>query len=226
MSDATRFEIGAKVRCTDGECGKLLSVVVDPIARAVTHIVVEPEHRWGLGRLIPLDQVGGGDSASGELQLRCTREEFERYESAEETEFITESGAQFGYEGNVLTLPYYGLGLGRTGLDEFGGNAPQPIVYEKLPVGEVGVRRGQPVDATDGQIGKVAGLVIDRTDGHVTHVLLQEGHLWGKREVALPISVVTSVGTEGGGVRLSITKDEVDQLPPVDVEGRSGAAGG
>ena len=119
----------------------------------------------------------------------------------------------------MLTLPYYGLGLGRPGVDDFGGNAPQPIVYEKLPVGEVSVRRGQPVDATDGHIGKVQGLVIDRADGHVTHVLLQEGHLWGKREVALPISAVASVGTEGGGVRLNLSKEQVDQLPPVQVEG-------
>jgi sporulation protein YlmC with PRC-barrel domain len=225
VSDATTFEIGAKVRCTDGVCGKLLSVVIDPLARAVTHIVVEPEHRWGLGRLVPLDQLASAQGAAGELQLRCTLEEFERYESAEETEFITAEGAEFGYAGNVLSLPYYGLGLGRPGLDDFGGNAPQPIVYEKLPVGEVAVRRGQPVDATDGRIGKVQGLVIDRADGHVTHVLLQEGHLWGKREVALPISVVESVGAEGAGVRLRLSKDEIDQLPPVDIEGLSGAGG-
>ena len=217
MSDATRFEIGVKVRCTDGVCGKLLSVVVDPVARAVTHIVVEPEHRWGLGKLVPLDQVTG--SAGGDVTLRCSLADFDRFDSAEETEFLTEEGAEFGYDGNVLALPYYGLGLARPGLDDFGGNAPQPIVYEKLPVGEVGVRRGQPVAATDGRIGKVQGLVIDRSDGHVTHVLLQEGHLWGKREVALPISAVESVGNADEGVRLSLSKAEVDQLPPVDIEG-------
>ncbi len=220
MSDATTFEIGAKVRCTDGVCGKLLSVVVDPIARAVTHIVVEPEHRWGLGRLIPLDQVASTRDGGGDVLLSCTLEEFERFERAEETEFITAEGAAFGVQGNVLALPYYGLGLGRPGLDDFGGNAPQPIVYDKLPVGEVAIRRGQPVDATDGRIGKVQGLVVDRADGRVTHVLLQEGHLWGKREVALPISAVESVGTEGAGVRLNLSKDEVDQLPPVGIEGR------
>jgi len=218
VSDATRFEIGSKVRCTDGVCGKLLSVVVDPLARAVTHIVVEPEHRWGLGRLVPLDQVGSTDGRHDEVTLRCTLAEFERFDGAEQTEFITAEGAEFGYHGEVLTLPYYGLGLGRPGVEDFGGNAPQPIVYEKLPVGEVSVRRGQPVDATDGHIGKVQGLVIDRTDGHVTHVLLQEGHLWGKREVALPISAVASVGTEGGGVRLNLSKQQVDELPPVQVE--------
>lgn len=219
MSEVTRFEIGATVRCSDGVCGKLLSAVVDPVARVATHIVVEPEHRWGLGRLIPLDQVAG---TNGDVQLRCTLAEFERYESAEETEFLTEAGAEWGYQGQVLTWPYYGLGLGRLGgLDDYGGNAPQPIVYDKLPVGEVAVRRGQPVEATDGRIGKVQGLVIDPSDGHVTHVLLQEGHLWGRREVTLPISAVASVGAGDEGVRLNLSKDDVDQLPQVDVESRT-----
>ncbi|HEX4016210.1 MAG TPA: PRC-barrel domain-containing protein [Frankiaceae bacterium] len=218
MSEVTKFEIGAKVRCSDGACGKLLSVVVDPVARVVTHIVVEPEHRWGLGRLIPLKDVAGTDGAANVVQLRCTLAEFDRYESAEETEFLSEDGSEWGYAGNILTLPYYGLST--TGLDDFGGNAPQPIVYDKLPVGEVAVRRGQPVEATDGRIGKVQGLVIDPADGHVTHVLLQEGHLWGRREVTLPISAVESVGGDGG-VRLTLSKDDVDRLPPVDVDARS-----
>ncbi len=214
----TKFEIGATVRCSDGVCGKMLSAVVDPVARVVTHIVVEPEHRWGLGRLIPLDQVASTD---GDVHLSCTRAEFERYESAEETEFLTEAGAEWGYDGQVLTWPYYGLGLGRLGgLDDYGGNAPQPIVFDKLPVGEVAVRRGQPVEATDGRIGTVQGLVIDPSDGHVTHVSLQEGHLWGRRRVTVPISAVASVGTGDEGVRLNLSKDEVDQLLLVEFESR------
>ena len=40
------------------------------------------------------------------------------------------------------------------------------------------------------KIGKVEGLVIEPTHGHVTHVLLQEGHLWGRKEVAIPIGSV------------------------------------
>lgn len=219
MSDVTRFEIGAAVRCVDGVCGKLLSVVVDPVARVMTHLVVEPEHRWGLGRLIPLEQVSGTNGAKADVQLRCTLAEFERYESAEETEFLTEAGAEWGYDGQVMTWPYYGLGLGRLGgLDDYGGNAPQPIVYDKLPVGEVAVRRGQAVEATDGRIGKVQGLVIDPSDGHVTHLLLAEGHLWGRREVTLPISAVESVGAQ---VRLKLSKSDVESLPPVEVEGRA-----
>jgi hypothetical protein len=45
----------------------------------------------------------------------------------------------------------------------------------------------------------------------VTHVLLQEGHLWGRRDVAIPASVVTKVEN---GIWLNLTKEQVEDLPP------------
>jgi len=71
------------------------------------------------------------------------------------------------------------------------------------------------VHATDGAIGRVRGLVVDPRDHHVTHVLLDEGHLWGKKRVSIPISAVKGIDD---GVRLNLTKDEVRDLPPVDVD--------
>ena len=56
----TTFTIGSAAACSDGPCGAVSRVVVDPVAREVTHLVVEPEHRSGLGRLVPLDLVDAG----------------------------------------------------------------------------------------------------------------------------------------------------------------------
>jgi hypothetical protein len=46
-------------------------------------------------------------------------------------------------------------------------------------------------------------------------VLLQEGHLWGRKEVAIPISAVAS---NSGGIQLNIAKQEVQDLPSVDID--------
>lgn len=113
----------------------------------------------------------------------------------------------------MLSWPYYG-GMGGMGMAGGLGVVPLPPVADRVPVGEVEVRRGEHVHATDGPIGRVQGLVVDPADHHVTHVLLDEGHLWGKKRVAIPIGVVTGVD---GGVRLNLTKDEVRDLPPVDL---------
>jgi hypothetical protein len=50
-------------------------------------------------------------------------------------------------------------------------------------------------------------------------VLLQEGHLWGRKEVAIPIGAVA--GTDDG-IRLKITKEQVAELPPVHLDHPAG----
>jgi sporulation protein YlmC with PRC-barrel domain len=228
MSDTTEFTIGSEVACSDGVCGDLRRVVIDPVARAITHLVVEPKHRRRAGHLVPIDLV---DSTGTQIRLRCTKSEFHALEDAEETEFVAGASGQWGYEQEqMLSLPYFGLGMGAMGgVGGLGGagmggmgrgmgigrSGAHSIAYDHVPVGEVEVRRGEHVHATDGAIGRVQGLVIDLSDHHVTHVLLDEGHLWGEKRVAIPIKAVTRVGD---GVRLSLTKDEVRDLPPVDLD--------
>jgi sporulation protein YlmC with PRC-barrel domain len=213
MDETTPLVIGADTWCTDGACGEVSRVVVDPVARAVTHLVVEPAGRRGLGRLVPLDLV---DSTGGEIRLRCTLAEFEKLDAAEETQFVpgTRGYAAYGPE-QVLAWPYSSLG----GIDSVAGEivsgVSETITYDTLPLGEVAVRRGDRVHATDGAIGHVEGLVIDPRNHHVTHVLLQEGHLWGHKEVAIPISAVTGAGD---GIELNLTKDQIRDLPPVDMD--------
>ncbi|HEY2577398.1 MAG TPA: PRC-barrel domain-containing protein, partial [Streptosporangiaceae bacterium] len=116
-----------------------------------------------------------------------------------------------------LAWPYYSLVMGGRGLGEgFGGaDLIPPVTYDKIPIGEVEVWRGEHVHATDGEIGRVEGLVVDTEDKHVTHVLLQEGHLWGRKDVAIPISTVAKVDKEG--IKLKLTKEQVKGLPPVDI---------
>jgi hypothetical protein len=212
MAETVQFTIGAEASCSDGACGEVTRVIVDPVAEAVTHLVIEPEHRRGLGRLVPLGLI---DATAGQIRLRCTQAEFEKLDPAEETQFIPGTSGYAGYgPGDVGYWPYYGLSLGG-GLGMGGGNIPQTVTYDTVPQGEVDVRRGDRVQATDGDIGRVQGLVVDRRSRHVTHVLLQEGHLWGRREVAIPISAVA--GTSDG-IRLRISKQEVQDLPPVDVD--------
>ena len=202
---------GAPVVCADGACGDISRLVVDPVARSVTHIVVEPKHSPGQGRLVPMELVGDRD---GQICLRCSAAEFDGLDYAEETHFISSEGQDLGYgDGEILVWPYYGLGAETGGL----GAVPGPRAYfsSRIPTGDVEVRRGECVHATDGDIGRVQGLVVDPGDHHVTHVLLQEGHLWGKKDVAIPIESVKDVS--GDGVRIALSKDEVRDLPSFSV---------
>jgi sporulation protein YlmC with PRC-barrel domain len=197
-----QFTIGAEVSCTDGPCGKLGRVVIDPVARELTHLIVGPEHSPQDARLVPIDLV---DAAAAGLQLRCTVAEFSALNPAEETQFIegTTEYPAYGSEQAVF-WPHYG----------YRGTRGTEVTTDAIPLGEVEVRRGDHVHATDGEIGRIQGLVIDPDSHHVTHVLLAEGHLWGHKEVAIPISAVTKADN---GIEVSLAKQEIADLPPVDI---------
>jgi sporulation protein YlmC with PRC-barrel domain len=209
MADAEPFAIGAAVSGTDGVCGKLTKVVVDPVARAVTHLVVEPEHRAGLGRLVPLDLVAPGTDPEA-VRLRISLKEFDALPRAEETSFLPGGSGSDAYAAHELYYwPYFGL---EGGVDPYATNASGLVTRDTIPAGEVEVRRGDRVHAADGEIGKVEGLVVEPSGGHVTHVLLQEGHLWGRKEVAIPMTAVQKIED---GVSVGLSKQEIEALPAV-----------
>jgi sporulation protein YlmC with PRC-barrel domain len=189
MAEETEYAMGATASCVDGPGGKVSRVIIDPATETVTHLVIEPKHRLGVGRLVPLDLV---DTTAGDIRLRCTVEEFGDLEAAEETELIDDVTG---------------------GLNATGAISPVPvIVQDVVPLGEADVDRGEPVHALDGEIGRVQGFLVDPDDHRVTHVLLEEGHLWGRRKVSIPVSAVTGVEN---GIRLSLTKKQVEDLPPI-----------
>jgi sporulation protein YlmC with PRC-barrel domain len=213
----TEFTIGAPVSCADGPCGKLSRLIVEPDSQTVTHLVVEPSHR-GPGRLVPVglaDAAGAGGAAGaagGEISLRCSRDEFGKLDAAEQEQLLPADGGYPIYHPDVRVLGGR-MALGMANLRLRDGN--RVGTEDVIPPGEVDVYRGEPVYATDGEIGRIQGLVVDPGSQHVSHVLLEEGHLWGHKEVAIPIRAVTRVGDI---IRLTISKQQVQDLPPADIE--------
>jgi AcrR family transcriptional regulator/sporulation protein YlmC with PRC-barrel domain len=190
MAEETEFAMGAEASCVDGPGGKVTRLIIDPATETVTHLVIEPKHRMGNGRLVPLDLV---DSTADGIRLRCTVEEFGSLEPAEEMELVD----------NVIG----GLS-GPAGIS----SPVQAVVQDVVPLGATDIERGERVHALDGEIGRVHGCQVDPDNYRVTHVLLGEGHLWGKKEVAIPASAVTKVEN---GIWLNLTKKQVEDLPPV-----------
>jgi uncharacterized protein YrrD len=205
-SEAETFKIGAQVDATDGRCGHLSRVIFDPVADVLTHLVVEPGHHEELARLVPVDFVANVEEDV--IQLDCTKERFEQFDEAEDIQFLPADATPEGYGTHASAWPYYGLGMPL-------GHHHDPMFVDRVPLGEVEIRRGDPVHARDGWIGAVQGLVIDPADHHVTHVILQEGHIWGRKQVAIPIGVANRAG---GELRVDLTQEEIEALPPVSLE--------
>lgn len=201
--------LGSEAVCGDGYRGEVRAVVLEPADRTVTHLVVEPEGRSGLARLVPFDLA---EVARGGILLSCTEAQFRDLEPAEQTlaEFT------LAYQAPVQLLPPGWRGAG--GQVTQGGaipRIPEKETVDVIPPGEVEEHRGGRVHATDGDIGQVRGLLIDPVTRRVTHVLVREGHLLGRRDVAVPSGAVTAFDD---GIRLSITRQQVRELPAADAD--------
>ena len=221
-----RLEIGDHVRCSDGVYGELTDIVIDPLEKRVTHLVVRPEEGEGGARLVPIQRAKSRDRERREIELDCTLDEAQQFDSVHEAAYLRlgESPAKdpdwdVGVE-DVLALPYY------AGLDFTGSEAAAPYIdphvtmfYDRVPKGEVEVRRASAVISSDGHsLGEVDGFVV-AADDHITHLVLERGHLWGRKEVTIQIGAVERV--ESDAVHVSLSKDEVGSLPAVRV-GRHG----
>jgi hypothetical protein len=220
MAAEMELAIGARVSCTDGPCGEIRRIIVDPATDTVTHLVVQPGHRRDAGRLVPVHLV---DTTVGEIKLRCTRADFDKLDHAEELELAGDEGfvGSGGLVGDELAygasgeayVPAGPLGSELMDVGPLPGHRRSTIVEDVVPLGEDQVRPGDRVHAVDGEVGQVRGFLVNPADGRVSHVLLREGHLWGRKEIAIPVIAVTGIDA---GVRLNITKEQVGDLPPAD----------
>ena len=210
-----RLELGSRVDCRDASFGKLTDVVIDPLSRRVSHLVVEHDRDPWQAHLVPVQLVDRADSASGDLALRATVEEVRRLPPVHEVAYLRLDGFQaddpdwdVGIE-EVLTFPHPFYDLEPTPID-------YAARYDRVPKGEVEIRRASDVRSADGHLlGTVDGFVVDESQ-LITHVVLtQEQHPWERREVAIPIGAVAQVETDA--VTVSLTKDDVRALPAVAV---------
>ncbi len=198
--------VDARVECQDGPCGQSTALIVNPVTQKVTHVVVRG--RYSREFLVPVSQVE--DTSRGLIRLHSISDELSRMELFVETHYVQDDQPDpgtLGY-GTLLNAPFVAP------KDDYDAG---PTV-ERIPPGELAVRRGTHVEATDGHVGIVGELVVDKEGEHVTHLVLQEGHLWGRKEVTLPLSAIDRV--EGDSVYLNLDKKAVNSLPTVPLKRR------
>lgn len=196
--------INAAVVCEDGSCGRSVYVILNPTTEEVTHIVVKLKQYPHNEYLVPIDVVA--ETSAEVIRLRCTSQAIEGMPPFIETEFVPSDIPEYA-GGGYMTWPHL--------LEDL---APLPVERELIPEGELALRRGARVEATDGHVGQVDELVVDPNTGAITHVVLREGHLWGRREVSIPVSEIDRI--EEGVVYLKLNRRRIEALPSVPAQRR------
>ena len=208
----TVVPINARVECTDGPSGQVVAVVVDRQTRRVTHVAVEDKSLAyaPYQRLVPLDQVTEATTSS--IRLRCTRDEVDRMVPFVHTRYLLKPQEDYSeYEGGEGPTP-----PGQWGTPSTVGAVTTRVEEEAVSAGDVAIHYGMAVKAVSHKVGQVDELVVDPDSGEVTHLLMREGHLWGKKDVTVPLSAIGAVDVDE--VVLTIDREAIQALPAVPVK--------
>ena len=204
----------AQVECTDGVCGRSVYVLINPVIEKVTHLVLREDASPNTEYIVPVEAVSA--TIADTIQLRCSKAELEKMDPFIKTNYIqmrvlektwASGGGSIGIGANYY-LPY--VTSERT--------VYKPIENQQIPPGELTVHRGTRVEAKDGYVGKVDEFVVNPENGNVTHLVMHEGHLWGSKDVIIPVSAMGD--TRDDTVFLKLDKHQIEFLPTFPVHRR------
>jgi hypothetical protein len=205
-----QIPLNAQVECTDGVYGHSAFVLIDPVVDQVTNLVVKEDSSPNTEYIVPVEFVT--ETIADTIRLSCSKTELEKMDPFIKTKYIQEQvperysrygGGTYGF-GSLYYMPYA---------------TPDITVYaqeeiQQIPPGELTVRRGTTVEATDGYVGKVDEFVVHPKTGKITHLVMREGHLWGQKDVIIPLSALLPMGdTYEDKVFLNLDKHQIESLP-------------
>jgi uncharacterized protein YrrD len=211
------FNIGAQVICTDGQCGKLLKVVV-PDEEILTDLIVEKGFLQAEDRVVPVETVER--VTEDEIHLSISSDELTTFEAHKERTFRVPEpewrgrGGEAYQEGEAVTRTARSHGLALTG-------PMVPMVRKRVQEGisptETVVERGTEVRTPLTSIGHVDHVLVDPDSGAIRHVVVDRGLI--APSVVVPADAIEEVGPEA--VIIALEEDEIDELPKYQPPGEA-----
>ncbi len=195
----------ARVDCSDGIAGFITYMIANPESRQITHLVVKNIRPPFRESLVPVEQV---EATSPEwIQLKCSLNELDKMEPFEYESYVRSD------ELGMIPQPYDLLALGTTSATDA---MYDQMIFRNIPQGEMAVRRGARVEATDGYVGRVDELLVSSHTLEVTHLVLIERHVFQRREITIPVSQIDHVDEDT--IFLKLDKQGVAELPPTPAQ--------
>lgn len=205
----SELRVGAAVHGTDGDLGRIDALIIDPVSREISHLVLEHsavEPR----RMVPVGLVTAADP--GQVTLSVDDAGLHALPRFDEPAYNVPD-PDFAADELVLDPGSYFLEPFATPLDGF-----VLADHERIPKGEVAVRRGTEVVSSDGtKVGHVDEFLVDPTDGSITHLVLRQGHLL-RRDDDVVIPVRRATRFEDERVVLDLDLPAVEALEKIPVK--------
>jgi sporulation protein YlmC with PRC-barrel domain len=205
--------LNAQVECTDGVFGRSEYVLINPVIDQVTHLVVKDDSSPNTEYIVPVYVVS--KTIADTIQMRCSKADLKKMKPFMKTEFIEENAPSDNLGG------YATYGMGATYYYPYivsDTKVIESVKTQQIPIGELAIHRGTRVEASDGYVGKVDEFVVDADTNHITHLVMREGHLWGHKDVIIPLSAMGD--THDDTVFLKLDKHQIESLPTFPLQRR------
>lgn len=202
----------AEVKCSDGGIGRSTYIIVNPINQQLTHLVVKsdlpPFHEF----VVPVDQVD--ETTPNLIKLKCTQTELEKMQQFKDQEYIRTVIPDYqSLDDNYLAMPYV---IPTPGYIPEEKETYFPVEHENIPEGEIAIKRGARVEATDGYVGQVDELLVNPETMHVTHLVLRDRHIFSRKDITIPISQIDRADEDN--IYLKLDRHSVEGLPTTPIQ--------
>ena len=194
--------INAKVYCQDKLCGYAQGVLLNPIEDIVTHIVVKESKNSHAERLVPIEMVDA--SLADNIHLKLDTSMLQNLPPLYDVQYIQ------------TTIPHF--------IEVSDMTFMKPVVVPEkkfveekiyhIPMNELPVTHGTRVYSADGYVvGVVDEFLVDQNGGHVTHLVLREGHIFGQKDVFIPVIEIEAI--KESDIHLTLDKKSIERLPTI-----------
>jgi sporulation protein YlmC with PRC-barrel domain len=215
------FKQGAVIYTNDRQkAGRLDRVVIDPMSKEVTHLVVTRGMLFPHGKVIPADWVES--AVENRVQLRESAESLDEAPDFTQRHFAQASEPQregppdeaphavywnppvgidwFGYTGHARRLGFFGHGSPRYTI----------ATQHPLPADAIPLKEGAPVISSDDRrVGDVERVYAELKEGRVTHLVISTGPRRSDKKV-IPSFWISRV--EEDQVHLAVEADVLQRL--------------
>lgn len=191
----------ANVHCTDGRAGQATCVIINPVSRQLTHVVVEEKDPAHLKRLVPVELITVSDRHN--IHLDCTTAQLATLRPFMEIEYPRDGALYFTYESDeVRNWPY-----------ETVVEMPIPAELERILPEALTIHQDSRVEATDGRVGKVERLLINPTNKSLISIAIETGYFWKRQELIVSMAHVDHFDKDR--IALNLDKHHLKRLAAV-----------
>jgi uncharacterized protein YrrD len=196
------FHMGVHVQCTNGQCGKLAGVVINPDSQHITDLIVEKGFLLKHDRILPVSVMK--DATEENVFLSVSSNELDQYPEYRVIEY-EEPATGLEQQSTPIATPYMAQGA----LDPVVPMVKKKI-REGIGPGQKVIMPGTHVNNIHGTFGTVDHILMNPENKEITHLVVRRGTIFSDHLV-IPISMVEEVREDS--IFVTGTDEELKELP-------------